>query len=72
MFRGFKFEVHQKKEKKEYVRFYWADQPKQKISENELTARMRPMLDSISHRGPDGEGVFSDAGKHVVLAACRT
>jgi asparagine synthase (glutamine-hydrolysing) len=43
----------------------------QKFSENELTARMRPMLDSISHRGPDGEGVFSDAGKHVVLGHRR-
>lgn len=42
-----------------------------KLSENELTARMRPMLDSISHRGPDGEGVFFDAEKHVVLGHRR-
>lgn len=42
-----------------------------KISENELTGRTRPMLDSISHRGPDGEGIFFDAELHVVFGHRR-
>lgn len=43
----------------------------QKYCENELRARLRPMLDSISHRGPDGEGIFLDSGKHLVLGHRR-
>jgi asparagine synthase (glutamine-hydrolysing) len=42
-----------------------------KYSEDELSASMRRMLDSISHRGPDGEGIFLDAGKNLILGHRR-
>ncbi|OGB31109.1 MAG: asparagine synthase (glutamine-hydrolyzing) [Burkholderiales bacterium RIFCSPLOWO2_12_FULL_61_40] len=43
----------------------------QRFSADELTGRIRPMLDSISHRGPDGEGVFLDPEQRVVLGHRR-
>ncbi len=32
---------------------------------------LRTMLDKINHRGPDGEGLFSNAEENVALAHCR-
>lgn len=37
----------------------------------ELEARVRRANDGLAHRGPDGEGLFSDGGSGVVLAHRR-
>jgi asparagine synthase (glutamine-hydrolysing) len=34
-------------------------------------AFLRTMIEAIAHRGPDGQGIFSDLGKGVALGHCR-